>query len=438
MRKNNFSARFAPKYSLAAAALVAISVNVQAADVAGSFTLGVGHSNNIGRDGDVTLDEDIARVGMRLDVTEDSRALEMAINADVTYQWYESGFFDDEVVGGVNAFADFTLIDERLTWNIQDDYGQVLRDAFIPSRPDNREDVNFFSTGPRLTMPLSSRNNLNVDLDYSLVTFANRPFDNDRKSAQLALVRQVRENIAVSLTVMGERTSFDQVTVTDDFDRYEAYLGYDGTHGRNTYSLELGHTEVDVQGETSNGMLASIGWTRQMSSVSTLTLTGGSRFSDQGNIFRLYQDFSRLPGATTGDLNNQSQPFRNDYAHVAYNYERNRNTLDLRVGWNAEVFDEQPEFDRDAVSADLFLGRDLSRRFFLNLDVRYDKRDFADVNRSDTDIFAGLSIGYRLNAAFNVRVQLSRVDRDSDQPGNDFTEDSIFLTLAYVPAWGRQ
>ncbi|MGH8168713.1 MAG: outer membrane beta-barrel protein [Woeseiaceae bacterium] len=418
--------------------LCAVNVSAQQPlDVDAMFSVGAGYSDNIGRQPVAAVDEVFARAGMLLDVIEDMPSRQLDIRSNLTYQWYEDAF-DSEFVGGVDAFAEFTLIEERLRWVVEEDYGQVLSDPLLPSRPDNREDVNFFSTGPIVYFPLGVRTGLEVDLEYSSVRFEEQPSDNDRGQALVSLSREVRAGSFLSLNVLGERTEFDdEVMASNNFDRYEAFVRFEGERGQNEFSADIGYTELRLQNDdNSNGLLANFSIGRRLSPLATLTFAGGSRYSDQGNIFRFMQSLSRVPGQTN-DLNTTVTPFRNDFANIIYIADGERTSIDFRVGWNGEEYEDRTDLDREVVFVDFYLQRDLTRRIFTNLDLRYTSREFSDLSRSDTDFLSALLFGYRLNSAMNVTVQGGRFDRDSNAANADFTENFVFIGVNYIPRIAR-
>jgi len=407
-----------------------------AVDLTAVFHGGVGYSDNIGRDPTGTLDEMYSRVGLDLDAFQDSARLNLDLRSNLSYQWYEEAF-DSEFVGGVDAFAEVTLIEDRLTWVVEENYGQVLTDPLLPSRPDNREDTNFFSTGPQLSLDVATRTILNIGARYGAVNFETRPLDNDRREGTVSLAREIREDTFLSLNAQREEVEFsDDLVAANDFDRNEYFLRYRGDRARNSFSFDIGYTELELQDGTSDGVLARLSMERRLSPVSTISISGGTRFSDQGNIFRFLQDIARTPGQT-GDLGEVATPFRNDYANFVYLAEGQRTSFDLRLGWSGEDYEDRADLNREFLIGDMMFERDLTRRIFTTVNVRYIRRDFSDVDRRDEDLLLSLLFGYRLNPSLNVTLQGGRFDRDSDQALSSFTENFAFLALNYIPGWGR-
>ena len=173
-----------------------------AAELEAEVRAGVGVSDNIARTSTMEIDETIATVGFDFAATEQTRRLDLDIRSNVDYLDYVDDTFDAEWVGGLNGLAIFSLIDERLTWEIRDNFGQQLLDPLEVARPGNRENVNFFTTGPTLTSSAGGRNPIVLDARYSRVSYEERPFDNDRLSGRLSVGRNTSRDATASLNCL--------------------------------------------------------------------------------------------------------------------------------------------------------------------------------------------------------------------------------------------
>ena len=266
-----------------------------AAEYEAEVRAGVGVSDNIGRSPATGVDETIATVGFDFAVTEETRRLDLDIRSNVDYMDYLDDTFDAELVGGVVAYAEFTLAEERLVWLVEDTFGQQLVDPLEAARPGNRENVNYFTTGPTLSLLPGSRNSIELEALYSSVNFEERPFDNERGTGTVRIGRETSRDTSVSLVATAIRIEFDDELANPPIDQHEAYIRYEKTGAQNTLSLDIGFNRVKYQGDEGDGVLAGITWAYTPSPNSVMTVTGGSRYSDQGDIFEFYQD-------STGDL----------------------------------------------------------------------------------------------------------------------------------------
>ncbi len=137
-------------------ALISAAVAMSQAHAATLMTLdlGVEHTDNAGRSEVDPQSESIGTAGLGLDIDTQRPRLSAEVGANLDYRRYLDDTFDPEVVGGVDANLGFALIPERIVWILEDNYGQISNNRLVADSPDNRQDFNYLSTGPDITLPL--------------------------------------------------------------------------------------------------------------------------------------------------------------------------------------------------------------------------------------------------------------------------------------------
>ena len=408
---------------------------VQAIEIDAQVRVGIGASDNIARTPQNELEETISTAGMSFSITEQTPRLHLDIDAQFDYLDYADDTFDEEWVGGLNADVAIVMIEERLRWVIQDNFGQALFDPFQPARPNNREDVNLFSTGPTFNLFPGTRNPVKLDLRYSRVDFEIRPNDNDRLSGTLSIGREVSRASTLSLNLNGTRIEYDN-GVTAPIERYEAYLRFETTGAKNTVGFDLGYNEVEFAGRAGDGIVARVDYTRQSSADSSFSVSGGSQFSDQGDIFRFYRNITG-DLLDTSDITDSLAPFQNNFFALSYRLEKARYSTVLTVDWNQEDYKDGQGIDRDIFRGNLRIQREVTRKVFAGGNVGFMRREFKYLDRRDDDLILGLDLGYRLSPGLDVSIEYQHFQRNSITPGADFTENRAFLKFAYTPLWSR-
>lgn len=406
------------------------------ADIEAEFNVGVGRSDNIARTSDNEIDEVIGVAGFNFALIEETRRLSADIRSQFDYLYYEGGTFDNEWVGGLSAILDINLIEERLTWIFRENFGQQNSDPLDPARPGNRENVNYFTTGPTLSLLPGSRNLVEVDLLYSSVNFEERDTDNERISGALRIGREIRRGATLSLNAMTERVEFDNDGLSPDFDSREGFVRYELFGNRNIFGIDLGYTEIDVDGETGDGVLLRIDWSREVSASATFRMSGGSNYSDQGNIFRFYQDITSDIRETTDSVET-TEPFTNNFFQIGYGLNRDRTSVNVSFNWNQEDYDGSSPDDRESTSVDLDLRRDFTPNVYGRFRVRYQRRDYINLGSVDDDTSVSAEIGYRFGPSSSISLLYARQERDSTRTMADSRENRVFLRFFYTPAWGR-
>jgi len=404
-------------------------------EIQAETSAGIGMSDNITRSEDVPIEETMGLAGLNLALTEETPRLTADVRAQFDYLYYADGTFDNELVGGLAATLNFTIVDERLIWLVQETFGQQLVDPLSPSSPGNRENVSYFTTGPTLSLLPGSRNNIQVDLLYSSVNYEVRPADNERLSAALELGRQTGRDTRLSLVANTTQVDYKSDLATD-FDRHEAFIRYEINGSRNTFAFDLGVTEVDVADVTGDGTLVRLNWIRRISVDKTFVLTGGSNYSDQGDIFRFNQS-GESDLRNTGDVIPGSAPFTNNFASISYVIDRERTSLNIDLSFSQEDYAGEQQFDRDTYGVNFSFSRDLSERLFAGLNFQYREREFTDLGTADDDLFTSAELGYRFGPSSSVSLQYAYFERSGDTAFVQVQENRLFVRFFFTPAWGR-
>jgi len=407
-----------------------------AADVNAGFSLGVAYTDNIDRLDSGGRDETIAQGGMSLSIAETSRRINADVRSALSYYDYIDDTYESDLVGAVDALIDLTVVEGRVQWIVQETFGRTLFDPFQPDRPENTENLNFLTTGPTIVLFQGVRNDSGVDLRYSWVNYETRPFDSETANARFWIGRQIRRDHRLSINLELAETEFDNGGLTPDYERQTAFLRYEVDSGRNLLEIDAGFTEQEILSQTSDGVMFSAAWTRQLSASSQFSLNLARQFADQANVFRFQQDISRDLDSI-GDLTENGSPFLLNSIDVGYSATGERTIFSVRAGASDQEFDTQNQLDREDLRIELFAQRNLTRLLFASIDLRFNKREFPNLARDDEGRSASLSVGFQLSAALDLTFRYTRISQDSTSVTNKYEENRGDLTLNYIPAWGR-
>lgn len=430
--------------SLVGLAVAVLASSASAAEITGVAKVGIGQSDNLQRTTEDPIDVGIAFAGVEFGYVELTSKLVANVLVNADYLVYDDSRFDSELVGGTVAFLDYFFVEERFWWGVDYNFGQQIFDPLTPIRPGNREDVSFLTTGPGISLPFGDRNALDVELNYSTINYEIRSNDNDRINGQLGVSRDIGEGRTIALIGMEEQVTYDDEVANLDFDRRELFFRWSTLTTRNIITFDVGYSELAIEDTdpadddsvTSDGEVLRLDWTRVVSTSTSFTLGGGSRYSDQGDIFRFAQ-ITNFDDRETEDVLGLATPFRNDFFNMSYNLDRERFSLDLVAQWNEEDYEGEDTFDRSVSRFTVLLSRQLTRKVTGNVSLSYSIRDFDALDRKDNDILGILSLNYEFNPAFTASLSYQRTSRDSTDPNDEFDENRVFLTFSYIPRWSR-
>lgn len=397
-----------------------------------ALSAGGSWSDNISR---LPVNQDEGTLGiaaLQLGYQQVSRRLETQVDANLSYEHYFDDNFDDGVVGGFDGTARLGIVPERFIWFIQENFGQVRSDPFAPTTPDNRENINYFTTGPDLVVNFGAATALTLSGRFSDTNYETSDLDNEVYGGALALARELSGKSTVSLNLVGERTEFADTTVNTDYDRYQAFMRYAVRGFRTDLTVDGGYTELDIDNEKSDGMLARLSLVRRMSTASSLTLRAGTQFSNTGDLFRDDQSAQGVR-LDTASVIGTSDPFENRFGSLAYDYARNRTSFGFSVQYSEEDYENDTSFNRNLMTYGGYFSRQLSRDLDWRLYAQWSKEEFDESGFEDDELQAGTYLNWRVGRVVSLRLQYDRYDRDSTDPTTEYTENRVSLFATWSP-----
>lgn len=415
----------------AAAGVMALVVTAPArADLTAVAEAGVGYSDNIGRVPTNETDETIGTVGLELDWTERSRRIRGDALVDLSYYEYLDDTFDSEVLGTANGTLALAIVPETFQWVFQDSFGQAQSDPFAAASPANREDLNYFSTGPDLTARFGSTGFGRLFGRWSTTTYEDSPLDSERTSAGVALGRRASPRSELSLNAVTESVDFDQAFNTD-YDRDNVFLGWNLDASRTSLDAQVGYTWLERDGGDKTGnALVNLIVTRDLTASSELALTLGTQLGDAGDSLR-----NELEGGVVGSGGTQitatADPFENRLASLEWRYFRGRTGFTVGASWSDEDYETQTQLNRTTFAYTATFSRRLASVVDLQVFGTLESEDFDTVNQEADELRLGAVLNWRAWRTLGLRLTAERFDRDTSTGTGEYQENRAFLTLAY-------
>lgn len=413
------------------ASLLAAAPPAFAAELSYGAYLGLGYTDNVTRVSEGKQDETIATLGGQLHLNHESRRLDANIASRLEYREYLDGIYDSEVIGNLIAKGTLDIVEERFTWTLDDTFGQSTQNQFAPVTPDNRENVNYLSTGPDFTLPFGSRNKLILSGRYVDLHYENSDLGNQRARGEIALRRDISEASNVALIANTEQVSYDDEAQLGEYDHDEGYLSYNVDAARTQFSIDGGITQIRSGGETNDSWLGRVDLTRQISPSFSLGIKLGHDFSDAGTSFANLQD--EQPGSIDPvPVQQTSSPFENNYATISGRFARNRTDLQVHASYYDEHYDVQPDLDRTRQTFDLSLQRDLNASLSSYMSIYYSRQDFETLDHQFTDLTATLGLRWNFGRVSFLSFDYQFYDRNDDTAGDDYSASEVWLRLSYL------
>lgn len=423
------------RYLIPMISALALAANSAAQETGFSVNVGATYSDNIRRVSANEESELLPEAGLQFSMARDGR-LDADVSMNLQYRTYADDAFDDELLGGLDGRLSYEFIPERFSWTAEDNFGQSFTDRQAVETPDNRQNLNYFTTGPTLILPLGSRTSLAISGRWSDVDYEKSGFDSERLSGQVTLNRTLNETSALSLSLASQRVEFDQSPPNSDYDLHSAFLSYQARGTRTTIALRGGLTSLHDFGESTEGPLADVTLTRKLGARATLTLNAGTQFYDSAESFRRDREFADI-ALGNEDTVPSRDPFQQDYASVAWAIEGVRTKLRLGADWRSEDHETDLTLDRERVGASANVSRRVGPRLTMSLFGRYDDESFGVGNVDFDEWSAGASFDWALTAGIALALRAEHNDGSGDTSAGsglrDYTENRYTLRLTYTP-----
>jgi hypothetical protein len=337
--------------------------------------VGLGETDNVNLSSTDKISQTIATADMDFLVQQQTRLLDLDLKGDFTDFDYLQHAYGNEFVGRFDGAAKLALVPDRLTWVLQDDFGQAQLDPYTPVTPGNLENINYVSTGPDLSLHLGATGFVNATARVANAEYGTSPFDSNRVLGSLAWGLHLSPSSSVSLNVDSERVLFDNTVVNTDFDHSSAFVRYEAQGARTTLTANLGATEINQEGATTSAPLVELGLTRTLSPAAKVALSAGRELTDPAASFSAIQGGAISP-ITTAPAILTSGSYTENYVSGVWSYVHNRTTVTLNARWEKDTYGVQSGFDNTRAGGDFSVARQLTQAWSAQLLGRWYKMDY--------------------------------------------------------------
>jgi hypothetical protein len=397
-----------------------------------STEAGAERSDNVGRTATNEREETVGILGLNLTLVSDRRRLDSNVAAALEYRDYVDTEFESELAGGLDASFGFSIIPRNFIWVLDDNYGQLAKDRQVADTPDNREQVNYFSTGPDIIIPLGPRTQFQISGRWSDTYLEETDEDNNAVMGSVALARFLSEHTTLSLNASATDTKFDEPELFAGYQTRQAFLRLDLNGTRTTLVADGGYVEYDQDDvpDTKSFTMFKFDLARKIGTRSQLRLTAGTAPSSTGETFTRDQTVLGVgegPDAAqaAGDL------FRSDDAFLVWTTDWERTSFSASINGRREEHEQFKELDREVKRGTLAFTRELTRSLKLDLFGGYLEEERTQTGFKFDDWFAGSELGWDFAERFSLIVRLDHFVGSSEDGTRDYTENRAYLGIRY-------
>ncbi|MDH5512638.1 MAG: hypothetical protein OEY27_05415 [Gammaproteobacteria bacterium] len=368
--------------------------------------------------------------------------------AEAEYNDYQDDTFGDEGIYDLRSTLLWVLSPQRFTWSVEEVFEQRVIASSLADTPDNRTDVNVFSTGPDFYIRLNPLHTLALGARAGNVYTGTSNFDNDRYSGSLRWLYQTTSISTFSFNFVTQDVNYDDPVANVDFTRHDTFFRYEYRPSRSQYVVDLGASKVNKdRGEDLDGSLAKFTLHQQLSMVSSFGFSLSGELADTGtDIITAPLPITTI-GVTPVSVPSLSADVVNElyYAKRAFiYYTRRGKNLGLAITLGAQDLDyETPTLDQREKTGDLMLDYFYSGTTTISLFSEQSRIDFHEIFRRDTDRDSGVRWQHRLSRSISIGLEGRRIDRNSTDPLREYVDNRALFSILYTsgsipsPVFGR-
>jgi len=438
-------------------ATLALSSAAAAGTLSYGVDAGIAETDNVNLAPTNAVSQTMAVADLDFDVKQLTRLFDLDAKGNFSYLDYLQNAYGGQLVGRFDGTGKVALIPERLTWVVQDDFGQAALDPFTPQTPNNLENVNYLSTGPDVALRFGGTTFLNLSARVARAQYQTSPFNSNRVLGNAAVGFQLSPASTISLNADTERVLFENTVFNTDFDRTNAFVRYDIQGARTGFSVDLGGTRIQQGGTSTSGALARVQVSRKVSAAATLTFTAGHDLTDGST------SFSSLPAGAIGIVGNApaaltSATYTSNYASAGWQYVRNRTTIAVTGRYEKDVYlnADASQFDLTRGGAEFSVERKMTPSLTAQLLGRLYKTKYPhavvvagigavlpnefglvtgdEIGSADySDALVGASLSWRHGRALEIRLRVEHTSRETTGINVGFHENRAYLTIGYRP-----
>jgi hypothetical protein len=396
--------------------------------------LGLEHSDNRGRTSPRGASETALVPRVILDLSRSGSRTDLRVAGDAEQRFPISGPFGNDFQANLAGRLNWHLIQQSLDWIVENVASGSPLDLAGLDTPENRQQTNVFSTGPRWVLwPAAPWSGL-LDARY-INSFAEDTdaFNSDRMMLAARVLRRLPGNRQLSAGAEVTEVDYrdDEFSVAD-YQRVDLVGRY--TTKRAAFDLDLaaGRTTIDLErGDELENNLFRLRLAWNISDHHMLVASAGHELSDSVRQLAAGIEQLDLPVAGGRRLPIGNEFYVLDSLSLGWHFRYGRLDGSLTGGRHDYQFELDPLLDNEEQSIALGLGWQLTPTMELHGEAGLEKRDFRDENRRDEDSRASLFLVRRHNPRWSSRVGVIRHQRESNISGGDSRENIVALYLTY-------
>jgi hypothetical protein len=410
-------------------AMFLISCTAARADIGWTIDAGAAHTDNAALTDTAEKSDTMGLLGGSIDYEHDSRRLKASLVGSGNYVHYLDDTFDDDFQSQASGKLAVGIVPDRFLWNVEDTFGQISVNQFQPVTPDNRQNVNTFSTGPDFIARLGPQSDLTFSGRYGDTQYEESDqIDSKRWSGSVAFRRHVSDTTSWGVIASQQHTEYD-VPGSPEYDQPMLYGTWQTTGARQSLSIDVGANRIEVDDESSTKPLVRVDWSRRIATAWTMGVRLKSEYQNTADQF-LNQNLIR--NASAPELGISQAPAANHSGEVSFAFARPRTRFSVGGGYSQLDYSVDNGLNEDAWYGAVEISRRHTPRLEGFVNYRIDKRTYErNAALDDTRQLAEVGLDWRLGKALYMTAAYQYSNADSDAATSRYSANMIYLMFSF-------
>lgn len=374
-------------------------------------------SNNIYLTPDNTVSDNIFHALMTVDYQKESSVITTRFNLSADNQHYQNNSFPNETVFSSLLDMNGVLIKSHLNWIVRNIYEQVQTNADALNIPTNRENTNYFLTGPNFVFFQNDKDSLNALIEYSRLYTEESDADSSGYIVNAVYHRNITRTFAIGLAANYNSVNFDNEDINTNYNKTDLTVDFTKTMKLSEIRLVLGETSVKkVNAERELYDIFRMNFKSQLGKSTNAGL--GFR--------RELGDFAGTLGSVGGAANVSGDTFVLEEGTVFVDKQVGFSRLNLGFIYTGyDYSNDVSDYDTSAIN--FIFTHGITTTVNLNFDLNYVDYEYTGVNRSDIEKIYIVGLRKTFRDAYDLALSVKHTNRGSTDPTFNYDETRITL-----------
>jgi hypothetical protein len=425
---------------LVASLLLAMPCSALALRINYSAELGLMYSDNITLSATDPVSENVLIPRLNFEIAEEGSTVQAQVGGTVEYRYYLGDEFGSEFRGALDGTVNWVLMPERLDWEFADNLGLYPVSLRAPDVPDNLQQTNVFSTGPKLRFRLGPATQGQAELRYvDSRAEESDDFDSQRLVGALRAIHELAPTRRISANLVAQDVEFTDDLLANDFVGYSIFGGYVENLSQIDLDFALGYTHLNfARGDDASGPLVRAGVDWRTTERTTLSFDAALEYTDAASSLAAGDgsDFDSGLGSASiiGTEAISADVYQEKLFEFGYHFVATRLNVDAIARYSTYRYEDLTGLlsNRDETGLGFNIGYLLRPRLTLGFIAEANDREFTVTRTSERDYRIGTYLAQQLGPQWSWRADLARYDRNGDGDIASFNENSVYFRIIYT------